>query len=741
MSNNGGGGSSWSFKLKTPRRGAESSGSDKQQQERNNIVLSTISSPRKLFSLKGKSMSVPSMSREQVEQEEEDFSFLRGEAPKPRNKTQPATTSTVSTSSTLEATSSGEQSSNPIIPPLNLTNLSAVSPEDTPRTRLRKSSIFHQSLRLSGRSRATSSARLREIAQQQVVKASDYQFNFHYILQNRETTQEFLRYLHSTATEEGLLFMMAVDDLNQRIIHENVVNQTNHFAPDEQEKNDHLVMSELFEMSKKIYDQFIVPKCNHEINIAGEIRNKIYLDMQHLQSYFDMKSAPQQKQNSSEEEESIVDLDTFKALFKTAYNSVRVNLESDAFVRFTRSQQWDSFFSKNFVRLCSMNRGFAIHRSKVQIKQRNRTDFIREFITDRDLHFGFSLVSSSQFWTCVYEKEELNNLKVYHSGNEHILDRKALEVYGAMPVIKYECIFTCSHHELIKLISSEQYGLLIGFLGTDISTAISKKKPVAYTKKWYLRSNERESRINPSLTYRRRRNEFIIRDHSGDRVYNTGAYVCEVPMPGLQKRRMLSQCTSTMYLPDKKSYYRITKPIVTPEDVKTSKCNIVYSFSFIQIQEIAEGSCRFTQYVASNGNVVTGRSTSNHSSIDSARDTEEDFENTMKNVDIVKIASKVKAGAKMTCEILNFALWDYYLNRPKLIDLCFYNQCLKDNTKEEEEENQKREKIKQEEKKRTGNCFFQGLLSKVEVTRRLSHLSTSLERPSESILQRASNYV
>jgi len=662
----------------------------------------------------------------------------------------------------------------------------------------------------------------RSMATLQVVQASDYQFNFHLILQNRETCHEFQTYLKRTGCSEGLEFMAACDDLAKRVTHLNVRNQMKHASNNVVDgSEDHSNSSrksvesmrmsfsdssattpeedlkQLYTIATEIYNTYIEPKSFKEVNISGEIRNWIYLEMQQLQLFFQHEETREAlaKQNANintprsiamrrphftplvvttantaTQEIPEVDLETFRGLFKMAYNSVRVNLESDSFQRFVRSDAWNTYFSKNLIRLFSMNKGMAVHKSKIQIRQLNRTDFVREFITERDLEFVSSLTSSSQFWTVVYEKSSLNELKVSHSGNETILDRKAEEIYGKMPVIKQEAVYKCSYHELIKLITSQEYGIMIGFLGTDITNCVSGKRPIGYSKVEYKRSHERQELIKQLSTTPRgnltprgvlitprsgaatprspitpsprtpsqpssdgmkttRSSWNIVLDQSGDRVFNSASFICEVPSNNLlEKKKQLTFCSSTIYDSERKCYYHILKPIPILDTDRTSKCTMVHAFICTIVQQIEENVCRFIQFVSSNGRAATSYTRQASESNATADDIIDEAEDEDERVHVEKVASKVKHGAKKQCYMLLSALSDWE-RRPKLTDLCFANQTLRDNSREEEEEKIRKQKQREDQRK-LSTVFFQSLRRKISISE-----ADSSYKPSPSLVE------
>jgi hypothetical protein len=640
------------------------------------------------------------------------------------------------------------------------------------------------------------------VSQQLMVKASDYQFNFHMILQNRETCSEFLSYLKRSGCPEGLEFLNACDELNQKIIKlnilsqrrgsinssvtEDLLNQESQTVPLEGPAYELKDLQELYLMAKSIYSTYIEPKSFKEINISGEIRNWIYLEMNQLQSFFEYKEIPQKNNNKSlkngvrspnsllskssnvtgnitTQDMPNIELENFRNLFKVAYSSVKVNLETDAFQRFVRSEQWNTYFCKNFMRIFSINKGMALHRSKIQILLMNRTDFLREYITDRDLQLATSLMNSSQFWTQIYENFELNQIKVFHSGNEVILDRKATETYGPMPVIKLEAVYKCSHHDLLKLLTSQEYGNLIGFLGNDITNSVSGTKPVIYSKVEYKSSHERAERIKsmastprgfstprtprtasntPSPISSPRSNNAklsdissplskprsfwqIVKDQFNDRVYNTASFICEVPSAGiLEKKKQLSFCSTTLYDTERKCYYRILKPSPINNEDRNPKCQFVYAFIIIIIQEISENMCKYIQFVSSNSKAATTYTSgstkdilNSSNAISNADDNVVDIATDEKESQVVHIArtaARLKHGVTKQCYLILDALYDWE-RRPKLVDLCFSTQTLKDNTREEEEE-KLREKKKKENEKELGGKFFQNSVSKISFT-------------------------
>ena len=309
----------------------------------------------------------------------------------------------------------------------------------------------------------------------------------------------------------------------------------------------------LKEKAQKIFDSFLSPKSNREVNIDSTLRSSI--------------------------ETNLKNLDSDHSLFEKLYEELRLlilrQLKTDVLFRFEKSSDWTTFLSDTHnVSVVEQvmdysNSVWSANADFGGFKRMTKRDCVRDYVKKEDFSFmKHVLFAPLLHWKNLTKTKATNSpFSTSYSKGKYFIDQESIRLkFGCLKEtatlpFSAEEVFAAIHSKLFQSITDDT-------LNVDDSIFCLKS--------------------------------FSHRVVEGILPTDISKFSFNLPIP-LSNQRGCYQAHSTIYEPESKRYYYFSKPILFNENYSFEKESVqCYSFNMVCVEKIDDRNCKYYSAFISN---------------------------------------------------------------------------------------------------------------------------------------------
>lgn len=285
------------------------------------------------------------------------------------------------------------------------------------------------------------------LEKRQEFNPDDYMIIFEEVLKSSDALENFHQFLIDCHNQDPILFLQALKEYKKQYqsVNELLVSKRDTI---EDETDCMLKIIELFKSLEKLIENFIIDMSSNELNLSKHVKQPTIDCYSSLQEKMDSISVCSEKQSPTSSDSlldylkkaspiritsslpvtcenpflllSIMDPNS---LFKDIEFAVNMDLKTDQFPRYVRSQKLNSFLLKkgeDFTRSIGVNisSGYSMD---IRYKPK---DLVTPMLTDRDIYFAFTLMEDTPDWEALIMKPDV---KSYISKTSYILGQDRMK--------------------------------------------------------------------------------------------------------------------------------------------------------------------------------------------------------------------------------------------------------------------------------------------------------------------------